>query len=180
MLSGFLLVFLIDRLTHSHAETTVKHRLWVANLTLIGLSIHALADGFNLVVAVKEPELGTGLAVAILAHRLPVAIALTFAFLRNGSFLSALGRLTPLMIAPLIGAFIGEKLLSGPFGEFTEYLTAFAAGTLLHVLIDDFRIPHTPSPTRSARMTVGIGFVMGLAVVLLADQNLHLPHIHSH
>ena len=42
----------------------------------------------------------------------------------------------------MVGALIGERILTGRFGEFIEYLTAFAAGTLLNVVIESFHGGH--------------------------------------
>lgn len=177
MAGGFLLIFLIERLSHQPLHSILRNHLWVADLTLIGLSIHALTDGLNLVVASKSETLGTGLAVAIIAHRLPIAIALTLTFLQKNSLLVTLGRLSPLAVAPLVGALIGERVVTGAFGEFTEYLTAFAGGTLLHVLIHDFQGDSAPS--QAGKLAGGIAFAVGLvAAVLLTSQNSHFWHAH--
>ena len=165
MAAGFLPIFLIERFSHRNPRFPIQNHRWVADLTVIGLSIHALTDGFNLAIASKHEELGIGLAIVVLVHRLPVAFVLTLAFLSDNSlistigrhlsfgsrlqlslklaFLVTVGRLLPLSIAPVIGAFIGERILTGGFGEFIEYLTAFAAGTLLNVIIENFHGGHT-------------------------------------
>ncbi len=160
MAAGFLPIFLIERFSHHNPRFPIQNHRWVADLTVIGLSIHALTDGFNLAIASKHEELGIGLAIVVLVHRLPVAFVLTLAFLSDNSlistigrrlpfgsrlqfsvrlgFVATVGRLLPLSIAPVIGAFIGERILTGGFGDFIEYLTAFAAGTLLNVVIENF------------------------------------------
>ncbi len=162
--AGFLPIFLLERISHNKSRFPLQSHRWVADVTLIGLSIHALSDGFNLVIASKHEMLGPGLAAVILIHRLPVAFVLTLAYLSTNSliaangrglpfgsrlqfsarlaFVSTVGRLLPLSIAPVIGAFIGERILSGRLGEFIEYLTAFAAGTLLNVAIESFQGGH--------------------------------------
>ena len=173
MFAGFLLVSFIDRLIHQQ-----KNHLWIADLTLVGLSIHALTDGFNLVVATKSEQLGAGLAFAILAHRVPVSTVLTLAFLQKHSLYSTLGRLMPLMVAPLIGALIGERLVSGAVGELTEYLTPFAVGTLLHVLIDTFKGSYALQPTRFGKLIGGVAFAIGLVAVFLVTHNTNFWHTH--
>ena len=164
MASGFLPIFLIERISHRNPRFPIQNHRWVADLTVIGLSIHALADGFNLAIASKNEMLGPGLAVVILIHHLPIAFVLTLAFLSDNSliatigrglpfgsrlqfslrlaFISTVGRLLPLSIAPVVGALIGERILTGRFGEFIGYLTAFAAGTLLNVVIESFHGGH--------------------------------------
>ena len=164
MAAGFIPIFLIERISHHDPRFPIQNHRWVADLTVIGLSIHALADGFNLAIASKNETLGVGLAIVILVHHLPIAFVLTLAFLGDNSliatigrglpfgsrlqlslrlgFISTVGRLLPLSIAPVIGALVGERILTGRFGEFIEYLTAFAAGTLLNVVIESFHGGH--------------------------------------
>ena len=198
---------------------------------MIGLSIHALADGFNLAIASKNEILGVGLAIVILVHHLPIAFVLTLAFLGDNSliatigrglpfgsrlqlslrlgFISTVGRLLPLSIAPVIGALVGERILTGRFGEFIEYLTAFAAGTLLNVVIESFHgghashahAPHSEEehshaeeehshealPIRERilsfdKVTGAMAFMIGLlAVFLLTRDATHQHHsLHLH
>ena len=164
MAAGFVPIFLIERISHHNPRFPIQNHRWVADLTVIGLSIHALADGFNLAIASKNEELGIGLAIVILIHHLPIAFVLTLAFLSDNAliatigrglpfgsrlflslrmgFISTVGRLLPLSIAPVIGAVIGERILTGGFGQFIDYLTAFAAGTLLNVVIESFHGGH--------------------------------------
>ena len=164
MAAGFIPIFLIERISHHNPRFPIRNHRWVADLTVIGLSIHALTDGFNLAIASRSEMLGPGLAVVVLVHRLPVAFVLTLAFLSDNSliatigrglpfgsrlqlsvklaFMTTVGRLLPLSIAPVIGAVIGERILTGGFGQFIEYLTAFAAGTLLNVVIECFHGGH--------------------------------------
>ena len=164
MAAGFLPIFLIERVSHHNPRFPIQSHRWVADLTVIGLSVHALTDGFNLAIASKNEELGIGLAIVILVHHLPIAFVLTLAFLGDNTliatigrslpfgyrlhlsirlaFIATIGRLLPLSIAPVIGAVIGERILTGGFGQFIDYLTAFAAGTLLNVVIECFHGGH--------------------------------------
>ena len=164
MAAGFVPIFLIERISHHNPRFPIQNHRWVADLTVIGLSVHALADGFNLAIASQHEELGIGLAIVILVHHLPIAFVLTLVFLGDNTliatigrglpfgsrlhmslrlaFMSTVGRLLPLSIAPVIGAVIGERILTGGFGHFIEYLTAFAAGTLLNVVIECFHGGH--------------------------------------
>jgi hypothetical protein len=164
MAAGFLPIFLIERISHHNPRFPIQNHRWVADLTVIGLSVHALTDGFNLAIASQNEELGIGLAIVILVHHLPIAFVLTLAFLSDNTliatigrrlpfgsrlhlslrlaFIATVGRLLPLSIAPVIGAVIGERILTGGFGQFIDYLTAFAAGTLLNVVIESFHGGH--------------------------------------
>ena len=231
MAAGFIPIFLIERISHHDPRFPIQNHRWVADLTVIGLSIHALADGFNLAIASKNETLGVGLAIVILVHHLPIAFVLTLAFLGDNSliatigrglpfgsrlqlslrlgFISTVGRLLPLSIAPVIGALVGERILTGRFGEFIEYLTAFAAGTLLNVVIESFHgghashahAPHSEEehshaeeehshealPIRERilsfdKVTGAMAFMIGLlAVFLLTRDATHQHHsLHLH
>ena len=225
MAAGFLPIFLIERLSHRNPRFPLQNHRWVADLTVIGLSIHALTDGFNLAIASKSETFGPGLAVVVLVHRLPVAFVLTLAFLSDNSlistigrrlpfgsrlqfsvrlaFIATVGRLLPLSIAPVIGAIIGERILTGGLGEFIEYLTAFAAGTLLNVVIESFHgghashahAPHSAGEEHSHevlrirermlsfdKVSGAMAFIVGLlAVFLLSRDVTHSHHdIHHH
>ena len=62
MAAGFLPIFLIEQLSHRNPRFPMQNHRWVADLTVIGLSIHALTDGFNLAIASKnEARLAPGL-----------------------------------------------------------------------------------------------------------------------
>ena len=228
---GFLPIFLIERVSHHNPRFPIQNHRWVVDLTVIGLSIHALTDGFNLAIASKNEELGVGLAIVILLHRLPVAFVLTLAFLSDNTFIAAIGRrlpfgsrlqfsmrlafvstigrLLPLSVAPVVGAVIGERILTGGFGQFIDYLTAFAAGTLLNVVIESFHGVHAsqahgphPEEGRSYskeershevfslrdrifatdKVTGAMAFVVGLLAVFLLTRNMtHTHHdLHHH
>ena len=231
MAAGFLPIFLIERFSHHNPRFPLQNHRWVADLTVIGLSIHALTDGFNLAIASKSETFGHELAVVVLVHRLPVAFVLTLAFLSDNSLISTIGhrlpfgsrlqlslrlacvatvgRLLPLSIAPVIGAFIGERILTGGLGEFIEYLTAFAAGTLLNVVIENFHRGHASHvhvqhskeahshsekedshealPIRERMLSLDkvsgtMAFIAGLlAIFLLTRDVTHDPHdLHRH
>ena len=171
MWGGFLLIWLLEHLTHrmqerlgNHVEVKKKQH-WGVNLTIIGLSIHSIADGFNLSIAAEEEAVGIALALGILLHRFPIATVITAALRRDYGVGQTLFRLIPLIVAPFIGAFMGERLLHGVFRELTEYLTAFAAGTLLHVVMDGLRGGYTPSEEKVSNATK-IAFVVGLILTI--------------
>ncbi|MXY99722.1 hypothetical protein F4Y93_03400 [Candidatus Poribacteria bacterium] len=171
---GFLLISGVEYLTthripdENRKKTDNTENRWSLNLTVFGLSLHSLADGLNLVIAAREGGLGIALAFGILLHRLPVGTLITVALLRDQIFVKALVRLTPLIIGPVVGAIIGEQLLRGVFAELTDYVTAFAVGTLLHVVMDGFRGKYTAEKAnlnRLARVLFVIGFVLTFCAI---------------
>ncbi len=170
MWGGFFLISAIERLTTHWSDETERNvnSRWGVNLTVLGLSLHSLADGINLGIAAKEEALGGALAFGILIHRLPVGTLITVALLRTQTFAKALLRLTPLIFGPLVGALLGEQLLRGAFEELTYYLTAFAVGTLLHVVMDGFRGKYTVESaglSRIAKALFVIGFVLTFCAI---------------
>ena len=173
MWGGFLLISVIEHLTtHRQDETennTDKRKFgWGVNLTVFGLSIHSLTDGLALVIAAREDVLGGALAFGVLTHRLPVGALMAVALLRDQIFVKVLARLTPLIIGPVVGAILGEQLLRGAFAELTEYLTAFAVGALLHVVMDGFRGKYTAEETglrRTAKVLFVIGFALTFCII---------------
>ncbi len=183
---GFLLIWMLENLTHRIRErfgnqTEVhKKNVWGVNLTLIGLSIHAIVDGFNLSTAAKDPTDGIVLALGVLLHRLPVATVITTVLRHNYGVIRTLLHLIPLIMAPFVGAFMGESLQQGVFMELTEYLTAFAVGTLLHVVMDGLRGGCVPSEEKISSSTK-IAFVIGLILTLCAMFFIPgLEHEHVH
>ena len=183
---GFLLIWMLENLTHrirarfGNQTEVHKKNVWGVNLTLIGLSIHAIVDGFNLSTAAKDPTDGIVLALGVLLHRLPVATVITTALRHNYGVGRTLLHLIPLIMAPFVGAFMGESLQQGVFMELTEYLTAFAVGTLLHVVMDGLRGGCTPSEEKISSSTK-IAFVIGLILTLCAMFFIPgLEHEHAH
>ena len=183
---GFLLIWMLENLTHRIRErfgnqTEVhKKNVWGVNLTLIGLSIHAIVDGFNLSTAAKDLTDGIVLALGVLLHRLPVATVITTALRHNYGVGRTMLHLIPLIMAPFVGAFMGESLQQGVFMELTEYLTVFAVGTLLHVVMDGLRGGCVPSEEKISSSTK-IAFVIGLILTLCAVFFIPgLEHEHAH
>lgn len=188
MWGGFLLISALEYFTRRRENAThTQTKNLSLDLTLLGLSIHSLTDGFNLVIAEREAALGGMLVLAVLLHRLPVATVMAAALHKQHSeksseksagntFIRIIGRLTPLMAGPLVGALLGEQLLQGTFKELTEYLTAFAAGTLLHVVMDEFRA-REPRTSRIAQMVFIIGFILTFCAIYFF-QGFDLEHHH--
>ena len=183
---GFLFIWILEKLTHrlrkhiDNNDETSKQSVWGVNITLIGLSVHSIADGFNLTTAAKEGPVGIVLALGIILHRLPVATVITTALYR----VYGLGRtalwFAPFIIAPFIGAFMGERLLHGVFEELVDYLFAFAAGTLLHVVMDGLQGGCVASEENMSN-TTKIAFVVGLIITLCASFLIPgLEHGHGH
>lgn len=183
---GFLLIYLIEHVTHRMREhlvnqdETQKKQIWGISLTIIGLSIHSVADGINLSVASLMGSEGNVMALGIMLHRLPVATVLTAAIHRNYGFVQTAFWLTPFIAAPFIGAFLGEQLLHGIFEELVDYLFAFAAGTLLHIVMDGLRGGHissTEKVSNGVKIAFVVGFVLTICAMYFIPESEH-GHVH--
>lgn len=185
MWGGFFLISAIERLTtHQPTDADGQNnragKKWGINLTLLGLSLHSLADGLNLVIATKEEVLGGALAFGVLIHRPLVGTLISVALLRSHTFGRTVLYLIPFMLGPVIGAVAGEQLLHGVFGTVTDYLTAFAVGTLLHVVMDGFRGNYTTERTglsRTAKILFVLGFVLTFCAIYFF-QGFEGEHLH--
>lgn len=184
--SGFLFIWLFEKITYWLGKQLTKEEKdkqktnWQVNITLIGLSIHSIGDGFNLSAAAEDKEFGLVLALAILFHRLPVATVIATPIRNIYGGASTLFRLTPLIIAPFIGAYVGEQLLEGIFHGLIEYITVFAAGTLLHVVMDGIQ-GGTVKSDGKIHYTTKMAIVIGLIIILCAY--IFIPgfeHDHAH
>ena len=182
MWGGFFLISAVERLTtprSNEIEENTSNPRWGINLTLLGLSLHSLADGLNLVIAAREEILGGALAFGILIHRLPVGALIAGALLRSQTFAKALIQLTPLMAGPVVGALLGEQLLRGTFGELIHYPTAFAVGTLLHVVVDGVQVSeNVGSLSRIAKVLLIISFVLTFCAIYLWFPEFEGEHVH--
>ncbi len=186
MWGGFLLIWLLEKLTHRmHAsignhEEGKKRYIWGVILTIIGLSIHSVMDGVSLSIAAEKDTVGIALAIGVILHRLPVATVITTALRRDYDLTKTALWLTPLIITPFIGAFIGERLLHSVFKDLADYLFAFALGTLLHVVMDGIRGEYVPSEEKMGK-TAKIAFVVGMIITLCAMYFIpELGHEHAH
>lgn len=177
--AGFLGPGLLEHHLHRAARTT-----HVATLVLacVGLLVHEFFDGVALGVPASghaHQDEGSLLALAVVLHRLPVAVTVWW-LLRSsiGAKLAAV-TLAGLGIATIAGyAFAGAV---APLMEdaWVGLLQSLVGGSLLHVVIH--RPPSLPAPPSTGRGHVyaGLGALLGVLVVGGLSDN-HLPHQHAH
>ena len=186
MWGGFLLIWLLEHLTYrmharfgTHAEGKKRH-VWGVNLTIIGLSIHSVMDGVSLSIAAEKQTEGIALALGILLHRFLVVPVITAGLRLNYGFGQTALWLIPFIIAPFVGAFMGERLLHSIFPDLADYLFAFALGTLLHVVMDGLRGGHASSEEKISNSTK-IAVVVGLILTICAMYFFQVfEHEHVH
>lgn len=168
---GFVLPWASEFLFHKTEEITHRIVMLVATLALI---IHAASDGALLAFA-RDSVHGSFVATGILLHRIGVAIAVWW-LLRPilttiGGFavLAAMAAMT--MVAYFMVLFAGEWYdvpLAG-------YWQAFAAGSLLHVVMHPVG-DHDPAPDASTAPSHRIGTACGILFVIALIGSHYYDH----
>jgi uncharacterized membrane protein YraQ (UPF0718 family) len=177
--AGFLGPGLLEHHLHRAARTT-----HVATLVLacVGLLAHEFFDGVALGMSGPghaHHDEGSLLAIAVVLHRLPVAVTVWW-LLR-----SSIGpRLAAVTLAGLGLATVAGFAFAGAVAPLMEdawvgFLQCLVGGSLLHVVIH--RPPSLPAPPSTGRGHVhaGLGALLGVLVVGALSDN-HLPHQHAH
>ncbi|WP_374764833.1 hypothetical protein [Yunchengibacter salinarum] len=179
-LMGFILPGFAERVLGRSARLTHAALLAVAALALV---LHAASDGAVLALAEGGGDGATGpgshvmLAVAVVLHRLGVATAVWWLLkphLGRGGAYAALIGMAAMTVA---GFFLTRVALQVHEVALIGTLQAFAAGSLLHVILHPLAVDRHPGtdtdPTgrnarRGARLGTGAGLAI-IALVLLAD-----------
>lgn len=114
-----------------------RHRM-VGLAALIGLTLHAIADGLGLSVGVEDPELRGALAMTILSHKALGGFSLAIALLLSRMPVRrVLGLVALFALVTPLAAILRTLLLPDLGAASHELLTAFAAGTFLYVALCD-------------------------------------------
>jgi uncharacterized membrane protein YraQ (UPF0718 family) len=169
-LIGFLGPPFIERTLHRAARQAHAAALLLA---IIGLIVHAFFDGVSL--AVPDIDHGEGvsvLAMAVVVHRLPIAITIWWLLKPSNGATIAIVTLTALGLATIAGYSAGDSLGGHVEARWLGLFQSLIAGSLLHVII------HRPSLSAreraSDRFLSGLGALAGIGMVAwLADT--HLP-----
>ncbi len=135
---GLLLPQVLEGLFR-HAARTMH--LLALSLALLGIALHTLVDGAMLsgehVHALGSGE--NGLAVAIVLHRVPVALAVWWLLFPALGLRWALPALLLMAAATLTGFFAGHSVAAIHHLVATAWLQALTAGMILHAV---FNRPH--------------------------------------
>ncbi len=129
---GLAFPMILERLFKK--ATDAAHLVIVA-VAAVGILIHAVVDGIALL-----PASGTGLAFAIVLHRLPVGMALWWAVRPNFGKLAAVLVFALIILATAAGYFVGESIVEMAEARTLAMLQAFVSGSLIHVIA--FGIKH--------------------------------------
>lgn len=168
LLSGFVVLYLFERFVTVHICETLGCEVHTVGLAaLFGLSLHTFANGIALGTGLVT-GMGAMVFLAIAAHKLPEAFALTAILLHeqyrrthvvwmNGLFMSMI---------PL-GALAARMAIGAPSSTMAGWALGFSAGTFLHIAVSDL-LPevHKHSTGRLANL---LAFLAGLGTTLLHD-----------
>ncbi|APF20532.1 zinc/iron permease [Caldithrix abyssi DSM 13497] len=171
VLGGFLMLFVLEKFIMTHpcpSEHCEFHRVGLS--AFLGLSLHSLVTGIALGTGVMVPKLGLVVFLAIILHKLPASLSLTSLFIKeNYSTKKLFVYLTAFSLMVPLGALITYLFLQQTSVKTIGALTAFSAGTFLHVAADDL-LPevHQHSHDKYSRLFVfGIGILTTWLVTLL-------------
>jgi hypothetical protein len=167
-LAGFFVPQLVEHTLERAASRT--HALTLG-LAIVGLIIHASLDGVAL-ASTGTAEAGGGgggeLAVAIVLHRLPVAITIWALLLPMWGRRAAAAVLGVIGVATIGGYGLGDSLAWAGDSMWLALFQALVAGSLLHVVV------HLPAPlssptrgTRPGKIAAGAGGLLAIAAVAM-------------
>jgi len=142
-------------------------------LAILGLTVHAFFDGVALAGS-SDHGSGNMLAIAVVLHRLPVAITIWWLLRPSRGIGLALGALAALGAATVIGFSTGDAIAGMLEQRWLGFFQSLVAGSVLHVV---FHQPHpalSPPATGRWRIYAGAGALVGLGMVLALSET-HLP-----
>lgn len=147
-------------------------------LAIVGMALHSFTDGLALASAHVSGGHSHALEAAVIAHQLPVAVAVwwllsPFGLLRAAAAMLALG------VATVAGFLLADHSLAALAPAWLGLLQALFAGFLLHVVAhrsDD----RDRSSAPSFRVAAAVGGLAGVVMLaMLADHSLDGGHGHS-
>ena len=134
ILLGLAFPMLLERLFRTATDTA---HFVIVLIAAIGLLIHAVVDGVALL-----PQSGTGLAYAIVLHRIPLGMALWWAVRPNFGPVVAVALFALVILATAIGYFVGDSAIDFAEMRTLALLQAFVSGSLIHVVAFGVRHKH--------------------------------------
>jgi uncharacterized membrane protein YraQ (UPF0718 family) len=176
-LAGFIGPGLVEHRLERAARQTHTAALVLA---LAGLTVHEFFDGVGLAQPFYDQDTGLSvLAVAVVLHRLPIAITVWWLLcpLRGPRVAAAV--LCALGAATVLGYLSVDAVASLVDTRWLGLLEALIAGSLLHVVVHRPSPLSTPDQGRRERLSAGIGALLGLAAVVALGSEHHIP-LHGH
>jgi uncharacterized protein len=169
---GFFGPALIERNLHKAARQTHIATLVVACL---GLIAHEFVDGVALAMPSTDPHNeGSILAIAVVLHRLPVAITVWWLLRPSMGLLIAVGTLVAMGVATVCGFAFSEMVGASVHTRWVGLVQALVAGSLLHVVLHRPPPLSLPSGHGRGHVFAGLGALAGL-VLVGALSDTHMP-----
>ncbi len=180
VLAGFLAIYVLERFVMLHPceeEHCAFHHMGMA--AFLGISVHALIDGFALGAGLSVPSLGLPVTLAILLHKLPASVSLTGILLHCRYPRRRIAIMAILFsLATPVGALVSWMFLTDLTGEALHYAVAFSAGTFLAIATADL-LPQIHSPAEGRWRNLAALFAGILLMWLSARDGAH-GHGHGH
>lgn len=177
LLTGFVGIFLLEKLTIIHSEKTHDvpgHHHHVGTAGAIGISFHSFLDGMAIGVGFQAgKEVGFVILLAVLAHDFADGLnTVTFMLARRNSRWRTLSLLIVNAMAPLLGALTANVIDVDP--HLLAFLLAFMAGFLLYLGASDL-LPHVHEQPRFALIFSTLAGLGTAAAGVWALSRMH-PH----
>lgn len=167
LLVGLLGPVLADGPLHRAAAGTHRTALVLA---VLGMALHSFTDGLALASAHVAGGRSHALEIAVLAHQLPVAVAVWWLLAPAGPRRAAVAMLL-LGLATVLGFLLADHSLTALAPSWLGLLQGLFAGLLLHVVAHR---THAAGPDRRAHVAASLGGLAGLGLlVLLVDDAGH-------
>ena len=174
---GFILPWASEFLFHKTEEITHRIVMLIATLALV---IHAASDGVILAFA-RDSVHGSFVATGILLHRVGVAIAVWWLMRPILTTAGGIAVLTAMAAMTMVAYFM--VLFAGEWYDIplAGYWQAFAAGSLLHVVVHPVGDhEHAPSPTTAPSHRIGTGLGILFVIALIASHYYDHGPVSSH
>ncbi len=169
-------------LGHSHSPQREKARSTLILVAFVGLGLHAALDGLALFAPHSEHGSASGslLAMAVILHRLPMALAIWWIAAPELGRRVAVGLLTAIGVATIAGFAVAGEVWGGLSSPSFAILQTAIAGMLLHMVLGhhEHRTPETE--TASARLASTLGVVAGVGLLIAMTRLQPLEHGHGH
>jgi uncharacterized protein len=167
---GMTIPWFIERLDRRRAVVGGPRSMWISSLGMLALALHGMLDGAALAAAEIEPAHGLALALAVLVHRLPEALAIWWiAAPRLGKTTAGVISVA-LVLATLLGYGVVVEHHDIIGSGWWVLLQAALVGSLLHILA------HRSAGSESLVRTTGLrnvavmfGVVAAIALLWLTD-----------
>jgi hypothetical protein len=151
-------------------------------LAIVGMAVHSFTDGLALASAHRLGE-GHAIEVAVIAHQLPVAVAVWWLLAPLG-LVRASAAMTLLGAATVAGYLLADRSLGALPPAWLGLFHATVGGLLLHVVAhrshphEHGHDHHHARPTGRARVAASLGGLAGLGLLALLARDVH-SHGHA-